>query len=214
MELKGKKIAFLGDSITEGFGASSAECRFPDIIARETGAVCLNYGICGTRIARQIHPTEWALSFDNDYCKRADEIDADSDIIVVFGGTNDYGHGDAPFGEFSDRTCATYCGAVHELIVKLINRCPEAELVFITPLHRLGEDEPCAANNRPLVDYVNVIRRTCEYYSVPVIDLYATCRMQPAVETVREKYMPDGLHPSDAGYRILAERIASFLKAL
>ena len=53
MELKGKKIAFLGDSITEGCGTSSIDKTFWSIIAQRTGAECFGYGIGGTRIAPQ-----------------------------------------------------------------------------------------------------------------------------------------------------------------
>ena len=45
MELKGKKILFLGDSITEGHGTSSPEDRFSNLIEKQEGAVCYNYGI-------------------------------------------------------------------------------------------------------------------------------------------------------------------------
>ena len=54
MELKNKVINFLGDSITEGVGASSAETRYVDRVAVLAGlARANNYGISGTRIARQ-----------------------------------------------------------------------------------------------------------------------------------------------------------------
>ena len=54
MELKGKKINFLGDSITEGVGASEEQFMYPNVIAAECGlAAARNYGISGTRIARQ-----------------------------------------------------------------------------------------------------------------------------------------------------------------
>ena len=64
MELKGTKINFLGDSITEGAGTSSHDKMFTMLIEREYGAICQNYGIGGTRIARQKTPTEekWADS--------------------------------------------------------------------------------------------------------------------------------------------------------
>lgn len=217
MELNGKKIDFLGDSITEGVGTSAPECRYVDLIARETGALCRNYGISGTRLAHQTKPSD-EPSFDLDYCMRAKTIDADADIVVVFGGTNDFGHGDAAFGTFEDRTPDTFCGAVHTLARTLLIRFPKAELLFITPLHRWNEDDPCG-DNKPapvgtLKDYVDAMRRILEYYSIPVLDLYAEGRMQPAVPEVREMYMPDGLHPSDAGNILLARRIIACLKAL
>ena len=40
MELKNKKINFLGDSITEGVGTSAEDKRFTNIIAEREGAVC------------------------------------------------------------------------------------------------------------------------------------------------------------------------------
>ena len=58
------------------------------------------------------------------------------------------------------------------------------------------------------------MREILAYYSIPTLDLYAVGRMQPAVPVIREMYMPDGLHPSDAGHALIAERIIAFLKAL
>ena len=57
MKLNGKKINFLGDSITEGCGTSGKGHFFSDLIAADTGALCRNYGIGGTRIARQQKPS-------------------------------------------------------------------------------------------------------------------------------------------------------------
>lgn len=41
---------------------------------------------------------------------RADEMDDDADIVIVFGGTNDYGHGDAPMENFESRTSKLFMG--------------------------------------------------------------------------------------------------------
>ncbi len=49
MELQGKKINFLGDSITEGTGASSYETSYVSVFGRQSGAAVRNYGIGGTR---------------------------------------------------------------------------------------------------------------------------------------------------------------------
>ena len=53
MELKNKKVLFLGDSITEGTGASSPETCYVSVFGKISGAEVKNYGIGGTRIARQ-----------------------------------------------------------------------------------------------------------------------------------------------------------------
>ena len=111
MELKGAVVKFMGDSITEGVGASVPENRFTDVFAREFGAKANNYGVSGSRIARQIVVTD--EEYDRDYCLRMEEMDPDADAVVVFGGTNDFGHGEAPLGVFTDRTPGTFYGACH-----------------------------------------------------------------------------------------------------
>ena len=213
MILKGLKINFLGDSITEGHGCSSEVTRFTDKIAAEYGAITRNYGIGGTRIARQRQVPSCAPRWDLDFPSRVPEMDPDADLIVVFGGTNDYGHGDAPFGDFSDRTADTFCGALHELFTALLTKFPAAQFVILTPLHRDGEDTP-NMHGKTLRDYVDMIRQTAEYYSLPVLDLYASYGVQPAVPVMKEMYMPDGLHPNDAGHIILTHKIVKFIQSL
>lgn len=219
MELKGKKINFLGDSITEGVGASASDRVYWRLIAERTGAICRGYGISGTRIARQFTPTVDQPSFDLDFCRRALEMDDDADIVVVFGGTNDFGHGDAPIGTMADRTPDTFCGGLHTLYRELVEKYPSSAIVILTPLHRCNEDNPRGDGNKPqdvgvLKTYVELIREAAEYYSLPVLDLYACSGIQPKIPIMQEKYMPDGLHPNDAGYSILADKLIAFLRAL
>lgn len=216
MELKGTKINFLGDSITEGAGTSSPDRMFTMLIEREYGAICQNYGIGGTRIARQKTPTE--EKWDRDFISRVPEMDNDADIVVVFGGTNDFGHGDAPLGTMSDRTPYTFYGALHCLYTALTEKYPDVPVVILTPLHRLNEDSP-KGDNKPepvgtLKEYVNIIREVAEYYSFPVLDLYKESGLQPKVPVIQQKYIPDGLHPNDDGNAILAHKIARFLETL
>ena len=217
MELKGTKINFLGDSITEGAGTSSHDKMFTMLIEREYGAICQNYGIGGTRIARQKNASA-EEKFDRDFVSRVPEMDADADIVVVFGGTNDFGHGDAPIGTMSDRTPYTFYGALHCLYTALIEKYHDVPIVVLTPLHRITEDIP-TGDNKPapvgtLKEYVNIIREVAEYYSLPVLDLFKESGLQPKIPIIQQKYVPDGLHPNDAGNEILAHKIAHFLEML
>ena len=218
MELKNKKILFLGDSITEGAGSSSVEKRFTDLVAADTGAVSVNYGIGGTRIARQIKLSD-NPRWEQDFISRVATMDAEADVVVVFGGTNDWGHGDAALGDFESRDVYTFYGALHVLYKSLIEKYPSATIVILTPLHRVGENDrkvdPARPNNvRLLKEYVDAIREVAEYYSLPVLDLYKVSGLQPEVQVIKETYMPDGLHPNDAGYRILANKVIAFLKSV
>lgn len=215
MNLKNKTISFLGDSITEGCGASSVEKRFDEVLMEMAELADVNnYGIGGTRIARQqkINP-DTVVWDENSYCERFDKVE-EADIIVVFGGTNDYGHGDAPFGAFDDRTPDTYCGALHYLMSNLIKKFPKSDVVFITPLHREGENTPNKSNGLTLKAYVDMIKQTAEYYSLPVLDLYANGGICPDIPEQKELYTVDGLHPNDLGYERIAKKLKTFLELL
>lgn len=212
MELQGLKINFLGDSITEGHGCSMADACFVSRIASEHGAVTRNYGIGGTRLAKQRVPSE-NPKHDLDFPGRIAAMDPDADLVFVFGGTNDFGHGDAPFGTFTDRTADTFCGALHVVCTALLEKYPQATIAVMTPMHRETEASP-NRHGHVLADYVEAIRQTAEYYSLPVLDLWAVSGIQPAVPVMKEMYMPDGLHPNDAGHGLLTRKITQFIKTL
>lgn len=218
MELKGLKVNFLGDSITQGHGTSAPDKIYHALLKEKYGlAEARNYGIGGTRIAKQHNPTNEV--WDQDFCKRCLEMDPDADLIVVFGGTNDFGHGDAPLGSFTDRMPNTYYGALHYLYTTLMEKYPKAQIVVMTPLHRISEDNPKgdgykAYDFAPLSRYVEIIKEVTEYYSIPTLDLWSVSGIQPKVEVIRQRYCPDGLHPNDAGHELIASRLAGFLKTL
>jgi lysophospholipase L1-like esterase len=94
---------------------------------------------------------------------------------------------------------------------------PKATIVFMTPLHRTTEDyevNEIGLPRKKLLSYVEMIRRVCEYYALPVLDLYKLSGMQPAVQVNRELYMPDGLHPSNAGAEKIAKLLFQFILGL
>ncbi len=217
METKNKKINFLGDSITEGVGASCPENNYVSVFGRISGAQVRNYGIGGTRIAKQRSKSD-SEKWDMDFVGRVEDMDADADIVVVFGGTNDFGHGDSKIGDFESRDEYTFYGAMHSLCIKLINKYPNSEIIFMTPLHRLGEDDDVNGiglrNQRNLAGYVDIIKEVAAYYGLPVLDLFSTSGLQPKVDIIKELYMPDGLHPSDKGAERIARRLYSFISAL
>lgn len=219
MDLKGKIVLFLGDSITEGAGTTCEENRYYNVLKRKYELKdAVGYGVGGTRIAIQ-HKPSTEKQYDLYFSMRADEMQENADIIVVFGGTNDYGHGDAPLGEFSDRTQYTFYGACHELFQKLVEKYPESIIVIATPLHRVNEMDPRGEGQKesdgvPLYVYVDSIKEVARYYSLPVCDLYANSGLQPNIPVIKEKYLPDGLHPNDKGNEIIADRLGEFLKSL
>lgn len=218
MILENKTINFLGDSITEGCGTTPGNI-YHEILAKKCGLKAANnFGICGTRISRQQKPTVDAPEFDEYFELRAAKMPTDADAVVVFGGTNDYGHGDAPIGEFTDRTPDTFYGALHCLYTYLINKYHGKPIVIMTPLHRTNEDNPSGDNKpkpvAPLSVYADIIKEVARYYSLPVCDMFSISGLQPCLDVIRENYVPDGLHPNEAGHKIIADRLAGFLSSL
>lgn len=216
MKLENISANFLGDSITEGHGTTGQDKTFHQLIAKRYGMkTARNYGIGGTRFARQGTASVQPI-WDRNFCDRFSEMDDDAQLVVVFGGTNDFGHGDAPLGSFADREPITFYGACHYLMSGLLNKYPESRIVIMTPLHRCNEDNPKGDGNKaynvaPLSEYVRIIKEVAEYYSLPVLDLWACSGIQPKAEVIKRMYCPDGLHPNDAGHARLAEVIGNYL---
>lgn len=216
MELKGLKVAFLGDSITEGVGASNYDKVYHQVLKNNVGLEeVYNYGISGTRIARQSTPSGIS-SYDKHFVTRVDEMELDCDIVVIFGGTNDHGHGDASFGSFDDRSDNTFYGALHNLMQKIIKKYPEKYVICITPLHRIGDEKLSLKPDGEYIlrDYVNAICEVSEYYSIPVLNLYAMSGINPNIDIQRQIYFPDGIHPSDKGHERIAQKLENFLRTL
>lgn len=211
MELKNKKINFLGDSITEGTGCSAEDKIYLNLMKERCSlAAARNYGWGGTRIARQ---SDDVPENPRAYCDRYMLMDDDADIIVVFGGTNDFGHGDAKIGCNRDRIPTSYYGAWHILLEGLINKYPGKEIVIMTPVHR-GDGQLLSRNNEPLSRYVEIIKEIAAQYAIPVLDLYACSGIAPEIEINKKLLCPDGLHPNDLGHERIYSRLVGFLKSL
>lgn len=219
MKLKGKKILFMGDSIAYGCGTSNLDYNFANILKRDCElSEIINYSIPGSRIAKQKIPS-LERDYDKDFCDRVNIMEDNADAIIVLGGTNDYGHGDAPLGNFLDRTPFSYYGACHTLLSSLIKKYPNAKVIVVTPPHR-ENDENLKGEGRkpkdvaPLKTYVSILCEVANYYSVPVLDLFEKSGINPNIPELKEKYAPDGVHLNDKGHMIVANMLKNFLKAI
>ncbi len=226
MKLEGLKINFLGDSITYGTATSGPDLIYHGILKKEANLREIkNYGHGGSRLAAQtgrfpnrpFNPDPGSCDM-NSFPDRLHAMDDDADIVVVFGGTNDYGHGDAPLGCMMDRTPETFYGGCHYVFSELVKKYLGKPVVIMTPLHRsyetrnTGDAKPIGIGT--LKEYVDIIREVAEFYSLPVLDLFAVSGLQPEIPEIKEKYMPDGLHPNDNGHKIIARLLKNFLEAL
>ena len=224
MKLEGLRVNFLGDSITEGTGVINvAENRYDNRLKRmyNLGATN-NYGIGGTRLAHQEKPSD-KPRYDLCFCGRAYNMDPDADLIVVYGGVNDYIHGDAYFGKMEDRTPETFCGAVYYLMELIKTLYPETPVVFMTPAHchfrgvsdREISPRPVKKSDaKPLAEYVRVIKERGEELGIPVLDMFENLGIDPNTEEEMTRYTEDGLHFNDDGHAFIARALGDFLTKL
>ena len=230
---RGKKVAFIGDSITEGVGSQKAYHQY---LSEWLGFEALNYGVNGAQTDSML-----------DLARRLRAEHRDVDAVFVLGGTNDYNHG-VPLGDFFTARYETvnhngqevvrlhreyvldgqcFCGRLNLLLRELKRGFPRAQIVLMTPLHR-GYAEFSAENVQPdelwansqerfLEDYVAAVRRAAEIWGTPLIDLFRDAGLLPAFD----EYAPyfhdaetDRLHPAARGHERMARVIAAALTAI
>ena len=225
MNIKGMKVNFLGDSITEGAGVVDQQNRYDYRLAAMCQLSAINsYGISGSRLAHQIHPSE-TPRYDLCFCGRAYDMDTSADMVVVFGGVNDYIHGDAPFGEVGDTTPATFCGGVYFLMNYLRQAYAGKPIVFMTParcfLCKEVDDLVVSTHARkrpgigkPLRPYVDAILETAKLFEIPTMDLYNDLGLDPHDPEIFDTYTMDGLHFNDAGHAVIAQKLKDFIEAI
>lgn len=226
---KGKKVAFLGDSITDKKHVGTTK-NYWQYLAEMLGITPLVYGINGN---------QW-----NGILKQAQtllEEAADPDAIIIFAGTNDYNAG-IPLGEWytysyeettvkgggkevwkkrtADMNPHTFRGRINEAMSYLKHHFPEKQIILMTPIHRAQarfsneniQPEEAFPNKLGLYvdEYVEVIKEAANVWAVPVIDLNSICGLYPMFDEHTRyfhKADTDRLHPNANGHYRMAKAI-------
>jgi len=219
----GATAVFVGDSITQ---ASGIAVPYHELVESALGLVNYRHmGIAGSCFSAE---TDYGHSPEPLIDRYTDIPDAD--LIVIFMGTNDFGHG-TPLGTINDSSDGSFYGALNEIIPGVQAVHPNSQLVVVTPMHRVGfnssamtggrDDVPNKPYGKPegttgatLAQYVDAIKNICEKYNVYVIDLFNEEALDPNDSAVNSALFNDGLHPNDDGHAKLAEVIADKLKKI
>lgn len=220
-------VAYLGDSITKGYALKSPELeRYTKLISDKYGVCEKNFGITGTLMAEagMNRGEKNYLSFNQ---RLRDPEIYKNDVLVIFGGTNDYFWTDTPIYPGPDAACpgVDYFSVTLDEMCKFIvaNRDHEKTL-FVTPYpHKgrgnyLGGADYNTANEHEthnknftghtIADYCACIADTCKKYGIPVLDLQKVSGFDYAAMTV------DGCHPNPTGHIWLANVIGKELEKL
>jgi lysophospholipase L1-like esterase len=193
-------INFLGDSITEGLKWQKKEI-FCFYLSKWLNIRVNNQGYHATRIARQDDD-------DKDFNYRLKDLDDKADFTFIFGGTNDYGMGEAEIGDINSDSYYTFYGAVKNLVKDLLKKFSNDKICFILPLSRFDENK--VIKHGPLSKYREVIIEICNLNHIDYLDL---CKELPIPETEgKTEFFKDGLHPNKQGHKIIARNIIKYLK--
>lgn len=193
MPLKdGLRINILGDSISFGDKLKDKSKAYPYVLASKAGAVSLNnYGLCGSSMT--------GFHLDR-FIDRYAAMDRNADLVLVFGGTNDYGvQKGVDMGFFNDISDQTFCGGLNLMMCGLKQMYPDGEIVFATPLRRWG-DKRKNAKGYTLQQYVSAIQTLGNFWGIRVIDLYSAPELNFAANP---SYLVDGLHPKASGHTLI-----------
>ncbi len=215
----------LGDSITTYAPSPDGGKNFHDWWASDYYVKNIDSGISGTTVLPRSGRTD-------SFIERYQNMSANSDLIIVKGGTNDWGSAFA-VGSLNDRTLNTYVGGIRLLMEGLIEKYPDKQIVFLTPIKRCeGGQTPASKNGKgaTLNDYANAVIELGKIYNIPVIDLYTPEELDftskvvsPAGKDANGKWhdavcesdlLPDGLHPSGKGHKIIASYVLDKLVEL
>ena len=203
---KGKKICAYGDSVTEqnkwqSFVSSYFNCSF------------YNRGVGGTTVT-QINSSTNHMSGDT----RIETIPTDSDVVLVFGGHNDWSNASINMGDIKTDALSestSFKSAFGLMLKKIQTRCPNAKIITMTPVG--GRTEEASSNQDKqfyirdlcMTDFANAVKEVSAYYGIPCIDINANSGINTLNHTT---YIADLIHPNLEGGKLIANEVINGLK--
>ena len=237
---QGKRVAYLGDSITDP-NIKASKVKYWGFLEQWLQITPYVYGVSGR---------QW-----NDIPRQTDKLKQehgqDVDAIMIFMGTNDYNNG-VPLGVWWDERVTqveyghgqtksmvtrrqrtpsmdptTFRGRINIAMDSLKRTFPTKQIVLLTPIHRSDFhaneknwqcDESYTNQCGEYLDaYVEAVKEAGNVWAVPVIDWAASSGLFPLMDEYAQyfnKADTDRLHPNDKGHERMARTLMQQLLAL
>jgi len=200
-----KKIACVGDSLTEGVDQTTHVIKenYPYWLSKMFNCEVLNYGVAGADTIEYWYQYLQNFTFDNTI-----------DTVLIMLGTNGDGIPNTlatdvyPYQNYWDYV-GSYCGCYCKLIMKIAELTQnKAQIFLLTP--------PYTSFSAEQLNRVKTARETIKeigvYYNIPVIDVYAECGMGAYNGSIFRPH--DGCHFNAKGYHRLGTYIGSKVKSM
>lgn len=171
-------MAVVGDSI-------SALDMWQKTVSEHFMCNYTNYAVSGTSFSKP-GLADTSQSFE----ERVKNITGDYDTIVVFGGTNDFGH---------SVSLDVFEQSVNNTLTTLCTKYPTAKMFLITPPQR--SDMSVNLRNNTLWEFVEVLKKCAQKYGFKVVDAYSESGITTFNTNV---YTKDNLHPNGTGMAMIA----------
>lgn len=180
------RVAFLGDSYTEGVGATTPAQRWTSLVAKKEGWTEINLGQGGTGYLNGGPLTGQADQYETRLTKLER---SNPDIIVVSGSQNDL--------KF---TPAQVAPAIRSTIKQIHAAIPSARLIIMGPVNP-GEISAATRANDAVVQEA----------AADVGATYISSISPSSTFESQADYWTDGEHPSDSGHQHIADRFLAGL---
>lgn len=203
LQFENKNLVVFGDSIAQGYASNPLgviENPWVKQFADKVNANLNNQALTGTTLAVRSGRAD-------SICEKISAFSGDADIIIVAGGTNDYGN-NVSVGNYEDAVNTTVYGALNSICNTLSTNYPNAIVIFITPINRPNVIELAD------VDYFTAVRNAVYekatangYYVIDGKDL-GFPEKQGAYQ---EAMIYDNLHPTVQGHKMYADAVEGIL---
>lgn len=223
------KVLIIGDSISTGSSSASSSGgasygsyeKWVDALIADgffTKSKVRNDSFLGTGFVRRMNAADvGGTTNTNNFVDRLKAIENPEtyDLVVLFGGVNDFIGDSATTGTYYGGVpLDTFKAAVVEFFEYLFNNFTQARLAIMLPLKCQKNTNGIGVEFTEYVDYINA---TAKEYSLPVLDLYSESGFLPTNTKFNAMWChnSDNLHPNNVYQtKYLAPMIKKFLHGL
>ncbi|RCH54038.1 arylesterase [Mucilaginibacter hurinus] len=181
-----KRVLFFGDSLTAGYGLSDVNEAFPALIQQRIFAEKLQYEVINAGLSGDTSGGGLArLSY---------WLNNPVDVFVLELGINDALRGIAP---------ATTQKNLQAIINRVKDKYPNAKMAM------MGMELPAFIPGQHVAAFRSIFKQVADANNMAFVPFFLE-----GVAGQRHLNLRDGLHPSAAGYRIIAEKVWPVLRAI